>query len=399
MDESREHMPDEEAAFDPSPDDKADAGFDEFASALDSLVARFDEEIVQDSSSLLSMKDMEAFDSLPGMELDEFLSPPTDFDPLVPEIDGATAEAGGNIQAAPLTMAPDFESPADDGAELDRAPLDQAELRQMDSSTALSDTPFEADAMPAFDEMPMFVEQDSENEGEVPDEQSFVAGEGLDETCGVLDSLIANIDSELTLSEPAAGIQAVSHTFTTTSNDGVGSDEEQHVIFTLDGASYSFPIASVTEIGRSLAVTPLPNVPEWVAGVANLRGDIISVVDLRRFLGLGTDESARGGRMLVVRSQSEEIHTALMVDAVRGIRIFNGGRVQQVTAPVETSVAQYMRGVYEFDKGLVVLLDPEKLMLSPEMQQFEAAAAELNHRGRASAQPFDTQAHLTTIPE
>jgi hypothetical protein len=88
-----------------------------------------------------------------------------------------------------------------------------------------------------------------------------------------------------------------------------------------------------------------------------------------------------------------------MVDAVRGIRIFNGAHVQQVTAPVDTCVAPYMRGVYEHDKGLVVLLDPEKLMLSPEMQQFEAATAELSQRSRVSAQPFDTRANLTTVPE
>ena len=392
MDESQEDMLDEEAAFDPLPDDRADAKFDEFASALDSLVARFDEEIVQDESSLLSQEDMDAFDSVPGAELDEFLSPPADFDPLVPEMDGANAEATSNIQEPPFPMPSHFDNAADAGAE-----FDEAELLQTDSTTSLSDITFEPDLTPSFDEMPMFVERDDENEG-LASEQSLVAGESIDEPCGVLDSLIANIDSELALGERSAGTQAVSHTFTTASNDAVGDDEEQHVIFTLDGASYSFPIASVTEIGRLLAVTPLPNVPEWVAGVANLRGDIISVVDLRRFLGLGEDQAARGGRMLVVRSQTEEIHTALVVDAVRGIRIFNGGRVQQVTAPVETSVTPYMRGVYEHEKGLVVLLDPEKLMLSPEMQQFEAASAELSHRGRASAQPFDTQANLTTTP-
>jgi hypothetical protein len=60
--------------------------------------------------------------------------------------------------------------------------------------------------------------------------------------------------------------------------------------------------------------------------------------------------------------------------------------------------APYMCGVYEHDKGLVVLLDPEKLMLSPEMQQFEAASTEANNRGRASALPFDTQANLTSTP-
>jgi chemotaxis signal transduction protein len=125
--------------------------------------------------------------------------------------------------------------------------------------------------------------------------------------------MIANIDSELALKERAAGTQAVSQFLTATSNDAVGADEEQHVIFTLDGASYSFPITSVTEIVRPLAITPLPNVPEWMAGVANLRGDIISVVDLRRFFGLGEDEALRRGRMQVVRSKSEEIQTSWLM--------------------------------------------------------------------------------------
>ncbi len=373
MDESLEHMKDEEAAFDSLAGDGADTGFDESGSEFGSLIATLDDEIAQGSSSLLSPVDMEAFDPVPGAELENFWPPFTGFDSLVLEIDGATGEATSNIQVSPLATPPDFDSAADAETEFDLSPLDAAEQRRADPS--LSDIPFEPerDAMPTFDEMPMFGEQ-VENDIEMASEQSLVERESFNQTCGVLDSLIAEIDSQVAPRAGEAETQAGSHVFTSASHDAIADDTEQHVIFTLDGASYSFPIASVTEIGRPLALTPLPNVPEWVAGVANLRGDIISVVDLRRFLGLG-DQAESGGRMLVVRSRSEEIQTALLVDAVRGIRFFSGGRVQQPTAPVENSVTPYMRGVYEHDQGLVVLLDPEKLMLSPEMHQFEVASA------------------------
>jgi len=386
MDESREHMQAEGSAVDPLADDKDNAGSDEFSSILEGLVAKLDEEMAQGSPSEVALKEMKASDSVPS---GEFLSPPIDFDPLLPETDGAA----GDIQATSFPVSSLSDSAADAIAE-----FSEAEPLPTESTTSLLEIPFEPAVPPALDEMPLFVEPWDENDA-VTAAQSSVASESLDETGGVLGSLIASIDNELALSERAAGTPALSQPLTNAANDAAGADGEQHVIFSLDGAAYSFPITSVTEIGRPLDVTPLPNVPEWMAGVANLRGDIISVVDLRRFFGLGDDEAPRGGRMLVLRSKSEEIQTALMVDAVRGIRIFNDGQVQQLTAPVETTVTPYMRGVYEHDKGLVVLLDPEKLMLSPEMQQFEAAAVELSHRGWASAQPLDTRTNLTTAPE
>lgn len=407
MEENQEHTQDGESAVDSPAHEKDGAGFDKFSSALESLMVRLDREIEQGLAAEDALEEIEALDLMSSAEFlshpNEFGLPfPTDFDPLLPidfspllptdfgplpEIEVAIGEAT-NIQTTSFPTPSPFDSSVDAGAE-----FSQPGRLQTDTTTSLSETPIESGGSPAFDEKPMFVKPDDENEA-LSTEESAVAVESLDETGGVLGLLIANIDSELARSENAARTQNVSHSLTSSEND----DEEQHVIFTLDGAAYSLPIASVTEIGRPLVTTPIPNVPEWMAGVANLRGDIISVVDLRRFFGLGEAEAPRGGRILVLRSKSEEIQAALMVDAVQGIRIFNGRRVQQVTADVETSVAAYSRGVYEHDKGLVVLLDPEKLMLSPEMQQFEVTTTELSHRSGALAQPFDAYASLTRAP-
>jgi hypothetical protein len=61
--------------------------------------------------------------------------------------------------------------------------------------------------------------------------------------------------------------------------------EDQHVVFGLAGNTYAIPIDSVREIGRPPAMTSVPNVPDWVLGLVNVRGDIVSLVDLRDFPG------------------------------------------------------------------------------------------------------------------
>ncbi|MDH3349126.1 MAG: chemotaxis protein CheW, partial [Desulfobulbaceae bacterium] len=66
----------------------------------------------------------------------------------------------------------------------------------------------------------------------------------------------------------------------------LSATEQQFIIFTLAGTEYAVPASNVTEVGEMLQVTPLPNVPLWLKGVSNLRGDIISIVDLRSFLKL-----------------------------------------------------------------------------------------------------------------
>ena len=77
---------------------------------------------------------------------------------------------------------------------------------------------------------------------------------------------------------------------------------------------YAVREAYVTELERVPTITPVPHVPAWVRGVTNLRGDILSVIDMRTFLGLEAS-SSHSARMLVVRLLDEEFATGLLVDA------------------------------------------------------------------------------------
>jgi hypothetical protein len=108
-----------------------------------------------------------------------------------------------------------------------------------------------------------------------------IVAEPDEEDSHLLDELMATIDEEV---EEVFGPGAMANLAPA---EPVGAAvEEQHVIFTLAGTEYAAPIANVIEIGRPMVVTPVPNVPDWVLGVANLRGDIISMVNLRAFLGM-----------------------------------------------------------------------------------------------------------------
>lgn len=146
---------------------------------------------------------------------------------------------------------------------------------------------------------------------------------------------------------------------------------QKYVIFSLAGARYAVPLKNVIEIGHRPKTTALPHVPEWLLGVTNRRGDILSVIDLRAFLGITEMSSGSAGRMLVVRTTNDEMTTGLIVDQVNKILDLPADQVQTPTAPVEMKLAPYMMGVCEYRDELLAVLDLEPILLSSEMRQFE----------------------------
>jgi purine-binding chemotaxis protein CheW len=147
---------------------------------------------------------------------------------------------------------------------------------------------------------------------------------------------------------------------------------EPHVVFSLAGGEYAVPLGNVVEVGRPLPVTPVPNVPDWVLGVANVRGDIVSMVHLRSFLGLPRGGEPPG-RLVVARAGRGEMTAGLLVDRVRGIRALPPGGARAPEAAPGDRLAPYLRGVAEADGRLLAVLDLDRLLLSPELRQFEEA--------------------------
>jgi len=91
-------------------------------------------------------------------------------------------------------------------------------------------------------------------------------------------------------------------------------------------------------------VTRVPGAKPWLRGIANLRGQLLTVVDLKSFLGSGAPTSDRQARVLVVASR--EVPTGLIVDEVVGFRRFGSSDYRAETAPSVIRCEHYVEGSY-----------------------------------------------------
>jgi chemotaxis signal transduction protein len=92
------------------------------------------------------------------------------------------------------------------------------------------------------------------------------------------------------------------------------------LMFELDGTPFGFAITDVLDIRQVPALTRISRGPDWFRGLANLRGTVIPVVDLRLRLGMAPERVPAAGHLIVVRSSSGSSPTGLIVDTVTGLQ-------------------------------------------------------------------------------
>ncbi len=178
-----------------------------------------------------------------------------------------------------------------------------------------------------------------------------------------LDEAVAAADRQL--GRPAAVMATVAR--------GAAKDAVQgkrYVLLSIASADYAVLEAFVTELERVPKITPVPHVPAWMRGVTNLRGDILSVIDMRTFLGLDA-ALPNTGRMLVVRLLDEEFSAGLLVDSVDRIVAVSPDEIRSPASPLEGPLAAHLSGVCVIGERLVAVLDLEGFLRSPDIRQFD----------------------------
>ena len=134
----------------------------------------------------------------------------------------------------------------------------------------------------------------------------------------------------------------------------------RHLVFRAAGSRFALPIDCVREILRPLPVTPLPGVSDWLTGVANVRGDIVTVVDLARLLGFDEPGSRRG--LVIVRGENGD-SLGLTIDEVAGIHPLAADHVAAVS---DRLLARFLAGVAADAGGVIHRLDPPALFAAAE---------------------------------
>jgi len=127
--------------------------------------------------------------------------------------------------------------------------------------------------------------------------------------------------------------------------------------FRLAAETYALASAFVREVQPLKDYTPLPGVPPFVLGLINVRGQILSVVDLKKFFSLPGKSLSELDKVIIIRNDSMEF--GLLADAVLGTRALPLDAVQAAPPTVTGIGAEYLKGV---TREGVIVLDAEKIL-------------------------------------
>lgn len=105
---------------------------------------------------------------------------------------------------------------------------------------------------------------------------------------------------------------------------------ERFVAFFLNEKLYAIPSSRIAEVIHPLSITPLPGSHEWLIGVANLRGEIIAVLNLKRLWDAGSSALSEKAKLIVLRSESSETPFAFKVDRLSEIVAILDSEIQRV---------------------------------------------------------------------
>jgi len=165
-----------------------------------------------------------------------------------------------------------------------------------------------------------------------------------------------------------------------------GSDEQELVTCILDDVEFGLDINAVQEIVRLPKITPVPKAPAYVTGVANLRGNVLPIINSRRRFGMTANDNKDNGRVIVVELNGSP--TGLIVDAVREVMHIKRSDVEKTPPAVHGVDSKFLKGIVKLDDGkrLVMLLDHNRVL---DLGDF-VARGESEARGGVAAHGRET---------
>jgi len=138
----------------------------------------------------------------------------------------------------------------------------------------------------------------------------------------------------------------------------------QLVSFKLGDEEFGVDIMQVQEIIRMQEITSVPNAPEFVEGVINLRGRVIPIIDLRKRFGLEEKSHDKATRIIVVKV--DDLTVGLVVDEVSEVLRIPADTVEPPPPIVAGVESEYIRGVGKLEDRLLILLDLSKTLSKEE---------------------------------
>ena len=172
-----------------------------------------------------------------------------------------------------------------------------------------------------------------------------------------------------------SAIQSIEQSYAVVGGD-VSADMDQYLTFILADEEYGVDILRVQEIKGWGSVTPIPNTPEFIKGVINLRGTIVPIIDLRQRFGLEKMEYGKLTVVIVLKIVCEvgERIMGIIVDAVSDV--YNVAEEEMKPPPDFGSVVSidYVKGLATVGEKMVIVLDIDHLLTSSVYDSIDNSA-------------------------
>jgi purine-binding chemotaxis protein CheW len=146
--------------------------------------------------------------------------------------------------------------------------------------------------------------------------------------------------------------------------------KDQMVTFRIGKELFGVPIHAVQEIVRVPEITLVPEMPSFVEGVINLRGKIVSIIDVNKRLKIGESPRTRQSRILIVDVEKKVV--GLLVDAVTEILRLPPDSIEPAPEIVTSIGTEYIMGVGKLPGKLIILLNLPKILKPEEIKRLAA---------------------------
>ncbi|CDT86406.1 Chemotaxis protein CheW [Vibrio coralliirubri] len=141
----------------------------------------------------------------------------------------------------------------------------------------------------------------------------------------------------------------------------------QWVTFQLEEETYGINVMQVREVLRYSEIAPVPGAPDYVLGIINLRGNVVTVIDTRSRFGLMQGEITDNTRIIVIESERQVI--GILVDSVAEVVYLRSSEIDTTPSVGTDESAKFIQGVSNRDGKLLILVDLNKLLSEDEWDE------------------------------
>ena len=146
-----------------------------------------------------------------------------------------------------------------------------------------------------------------------------------------------------------------------------GDEVLQWVTYKLGEETYGINVMQVQEVLRHTEIAPVPGAPDYVLGIINLRGNVVTVIDTRSRFGLPSSDISDNTRIVIIESDQQVV--GILVDSVAEVVYLRSSEIDSAPNVGTEESAKFIQGVSNRDGQLLILVDLNKLLNDEEWNE------------------------------